>query len=342
MARSKKTKTLVIDTDTFLNASLAEPAKTDAERFLEALAGPLPEDERLILCGFVGDPETAGPTAWRPRPWRPGREIVLSERANGYVTVGAFRRAGDGSFRRRTETFAAGLALMVDDVGTKIEHEKMAPGGEPMMLPSAVIETSPGNFQWWYFLAEPERDMERFDGVIRAFISGHLLGADPGMSGVTRVGRIPGFVNGKAKHNGWVSLLHALHPDVRYTTGELLEGFGLKINGRRIRREILPTEEAVERNRMFATNYKFLQQRGLLKKDEPDPSGWTEMTCPWLEDHSGGADTGSAVREPSPENDYHGAYRCHHGHCADRGWAELTDWINETAAEELSAANNRS
>jgi hypothetical protein len=311
----------------------------DADRFLSALAGSLPEDERLILCGFVGDPETAGPTAWRPRPWRPGRDIMLAPKANGYVTVGSFRRAGDGSFRRRTETFASGLALMVDDVGTKVPFTMMlTDSGVPILPPSAIVETSKDNFQWWYFLDKPERDMARFDGVIRAFISGKLLGADPGMSGVTRVGRIPGFVNGKERHKGWVCALRSL-TDARYSVGELLEAFKLTINGTRVIREQLAAPEAIERNRAFAGVFKFLQQRAMLKKDAPDPSGWTEMTCPWIDGHTNGADTGAAIREPASENDYYGAFRCHHGHCADHGWSELTEWVAETAAEELNNAN---
>lgn len=303
-----------------------------SSEFLSALCGELPEDERMILCGFAGDPMTAGPTAWKPRPWAPGRELGMPEAWNGYVTVASFGRAGDGSFRRRTETFAAGRALMVDDIGTKVDPELVK--GLP---PSAVVETSPDNFQWWYFLSAPERDAARFDGVIRAFIGGKLLGADPGMSGVTRVGRIPGYVNGKQKYEGWRVELRSLTND-RYSTQELLDGFGLQINGRRITRDKLPTEEALERNRAFSAAYKFLLQRRMLKRQEPDPSGWTEMTCPWVGDHTNSADTGAAIREPAAENDFYGAFRCHHGHCADKGWAELTDWISECAAEELERA----
>lgn len=306
-----------------------------ADEFLHALAGELPKDERLILCGFVGDPEQAGPKAWRPRPWRPDRDIVLNEKANGYCTVSSFTRAGDGSFRRRTETFASGLALMVDDVGTKVPLKTVE-----AVPPSAIVETSPGNFQWWYFLDVPERDVSRFDGVIRAFIAGKLLGADPGMSGVTRVGRIPGFVNGKARHAGWVCRLAELS-DRRFTIDGLLDTFALKINGRRVIREQLQSDEAIERNRAFAGVFKFLTARGMLKKDEPDPSGWTEMTCPWVDEHTNSVDTGAAIREPAAENDYYGAFRCHHGHCADNGWSELTQWINEIAAEELDAAAER-
>ena len=226
---------------------------------------------------------------------------------------------------------------MVDDVGTKVNIDVVA-----SVRPSAIVETSPGNFQWWYFLEHAETDMARFDGVIRAFISGRLLGADPGMGGVTRVGRIPGFVNGKARHNGWVCKLTELTPDRRFTIDGLLEAFALKINGRRVIREQLQTVEAIERNRAYAGAFKFLWNRGMMKRDEPDPSGWTEITCPWLDGHTNGSDTGAAVREPAAENDYYGAFRCHHGHCADFGWSELTQWINDQAAEELEDAASRS
>lgn len=305
---------------------------SEALEFLSALARRLPEETRLITCGFVGDPNIVGTDAWRPRPWAPGRDLIMAPAANAYVTVAAFNRAPDRSFRRRKETFAAGLALMVDDVGTKV-----SPATVSVAQASAIVETSPSNFQHWFFLEEPERDPARFDGVIRAFISDKLLGADPGMSGVTRVGRIPGFVNGKPQHAGWRCALRELNAQ-RYSVEELLERFALKINGRRgFTRDVLVAEEALERNAMFAVAYKFLDRRGMLKRAEPDPSGWTEMRCPWVDEHTGRADTGAAVREPAPENEYYGAFRCHHGHCVDRGWADLNEWIAEVAESELAA-----
>ena len=304
----------------------------EALPFLAELAEGLVGEERLILCGFGGDPYAAGPTAWRPRVWAPGRDNPFSPQDNAYVTVGAFTRAQDGTYRRRTETFAAGCALMVDDVGTKVARATVEG-----MEPTWRIETSPGNEQWWYLLHAPERDAARFDGLIRAFIAGRLLGADPGMSGITRVGRLPGHLNGKPSHNGWITRV-ASRGGPRWTPEELLEGFGLQVAGRRVRRDKLPTAEALERNAMFAAAYKWLDQRNMLKRHEPDPSGWTEMHCPWVSEHTAGADTGAAVREPSPENDWYGAFRCHHGHCAGKGWRELTEWIAEESVEELDRA----
>lgn len=304
----------------------------DAKDFLNALCPSLPEDERLIVCGFPGNPNDVPGNAWRPRGWTPGAKLPLSSAWNAYVTIASFREAADGTWRRRGELFAAGRAIMVDDIGTKVDAAIVD------LPPSAIIETSPDNFQWWYFLTEPERDPVRFDGLLRAFIAGKLLGADPGMAGITRVGRLPGYLNGKPQYGGFTTRLEMLS-DVAYSFEELLEGFGLELRGRREPLRRLPTEEALERNRQFMEVYKFLAARGMLKRSEPDMSGWTEMTCPWVDCHTNGADNGAAISEPSEENGWTGGFRCHHGHCKDKGWRDLTDWLNELAVEELERIN---
>lgn len=318
-----------------------EHSPGSAEHFLTELAREMPADARLILCGFPGDPYEADSTAWRPRPWRPGADNPFGRADNAYSTVAAFGRAPDNTWRRRTETFRAGLALMVDDVGTpgvgsaRVDRERVA-----HMRPTFRVETSPNNEQWWYMLSEPELDAARFDGLIRAFITGRLLGADPGMSGITRVGRLPGHLNGKKAYKGFRTRVVEFTAQ-RWTSDELLEGFGLKIQGRAVPMRRLPTEEALERNRLFAQYYKWLDQRNMLKRHEPDLSGWTPIRCPWTENHTGGVDNGAAIREPHEENNFWGAARCHHGHCREKTWKDLTDWIDEQAVEELERANNQ-
>jgi hypothetical protein len=316
--------------------------RTESTRFLESLARGLGEEERLILCGFPGDPYEANMSAWKPHPWAVGRELPFGPANNAYVTVAAFGRAEDKTYRRRKETFSGGLALMVDDVGTPGDGsssrvERSVVEGFP---PSARVLTSPGNEQWWYFLEEPCRDAVLFDGLIRAFIAGKLLGADPGMSGITRVGRIPGFRNGKKKYGGeFVCELTELS-DRRFTPQQLLDGFGLKVNGRNVQpKRLLVLEAAQERAATFLTTYKWLRQRGMLKRQDTDASGWLEMRCPWVDGHTNAVDNGAALAEPSDDNGYTGGFRCHHGTCASRGWKELTDWVNEQSIEELERAN---
>jgi hypothetical protein len=307
---------------------------SESTEFLSALAPAMPEEERLILCGFPGDPAAAPPEAWKPRPWRPGARLGLASAWNAYVTVSSFRIAPDRTWRRRKSLYAAGHALMVDDVGTKIPPDTIT------LPPSAIIETSPSNYQHWYILEEPEPDAARFDALIRAFIAGKLLGQDPGMSGVTRVGRLPGFRNGKPKCKGFTTRLHQL-TDRSYSIPELVERFGLELRGRDVSLPTVVTEESLRRNRAFVGIYKFLQARGMLKHPEPDTSGWTEMTCPWLHEHTGGIDNGAAICEPNEVNGWSGAFRCHHGSHINKHWKELCEWVNDLAAEELDAVNRR-
>lgn len=309
----------------------------DNETFLESLAIDMPDDERLILCSFYGDPNNVPLSAWRPKAWRPGKHCSTSTEENAFVTISSFRRAADGTWRRRGETWAAGRALMIDDLGTKIPLSTTAP-----LPPTALIETSPDNFQAWYFLSEPERDRWRFDALIRAFIEQRLAVADPGMSGVTRVGRMPRGANGKPKYGGaWPTKAHIWEPERRFTAQQIIDAFELKLAGRRrIDIERLVPEDAAVRAQMFEVTLDWLRKNGMMKRLEPDASGWMEMTCPWIDNHTGRADTGAALRLPETENSYYGAFRCHHGHCVNKGWSDLTDWAAELSAQQLEMTNN--
>ncbi len=306
----------------------------DNEEFLSALADGMPEDERMIICAFHGDPNKVPLGAWKPRAWAAGKPCPTGAEQNAFVTISSFRRAADGTWRRRGETWAAGRALMIDDLGTKVPLSAIDP-----LPPTALIETSPDNFQAWYFLGAPERDKWRFDALIRAFIEQRLAAADPGMSGVTRVGRLPRGANGKEKYGGaWPTRVAAWHPERRFTTDGLIAAFGLKLAGRRRLEGAvgrLASEDAAVRVEMFGAALRWMRDHRMLKKAEPDLSGWMEVTCPWVDSHTGRADTGAAIRLPEEENAYYGAFRCHHGHCAHRGWAELTEWIAEAAIEQL-------
>lgn len=310
----------------------------DAVAFLAALGDRLVGDERLITCGFRGDPGRAEPSDWRPKAYKPGGwNHAYPTSWNAYVTVGAFGRAPDNTYRRRAATYTGGMAFMVDDVGTKVP-----PAAVAALPPSARVLTSPGNEQWWYFLDKPERDQARFDALIRAFIAGPLGGNDPGMASVTRVGRIPGYTNGKPAYGGdFLTQLLALNNN-RYSIEDIVAGFGLELIGRREpMRRIVPAD-AEERIAAHFAARRWLQQAGMLKRPDPDRAGWTEMTCPWADEHTGGVDNGAAIREPEMENGFYGAFRCHHGHCIDKGWRDLTDWIAEATAIDLERINESS
>lgn len=311
----------------------------NATQMLAALGEGLdPSIERIILCAFVGDPKKVAPTAWRPRPYA-GEPLDFEERMNVFATVSSFGPAPDGTWRRRGALFTSGRALMIDDVGTKVDRKFMKG-----VRPTAIVETSAGNEQWWFVMRSPERDGPGWDALIRAFIHGPMEGIDPGMSGTTRVGRLPGYTNGKPKHKGFVarSIEEPADADKRFEMRELLDIWNLKLFGRRepLRtRIIMPYAE--ERIRAFTPVWNNLDRRGMIRgRKEPDAAGWCPIECPWEHEHSDGDPGGAGIRQPSIENDWNGAFRCHHGHCEGKGWKDLMAYLHERNSESLAATNS--
>ena len=314
----------------------------DNTEFLTELARGMPTDERMILCAFSGDPGNKEHRSWTPIPWRPGARAPRSD-TNNYVAVSSFGRSPlDQSFRRQTALFKAGRALMVDDVGTKI-----SPSVVDHTSPTARIETSPGNEQWWFFLNEPCTDQVKFDGVIRAFIERQLLGADPGMAGVNRVGRLPVGRNGKPKHNGWQCRCVSWKPKLRWSIETLREAFQLPVvgDGRPTahypgyEQHIAQAAKADGRVHQFATLLNHLRRAKMVKTGHVRLGNWFDIRCPWIEQHSDGADSGAAISIPSAENEWWGAFQCHHGHCVHRRMRDVMEWLNDELAETLDAAN---
>lgn len=307
--------------------------------FFMAMRKHVPQDARIMMCAFRGDPADDDPGKWRARVLNDITQI--DDRANIYLCVSAMRRNARGEFRRRKENFAGGLCLMVDDLGT-------GPGAkQPLstidkLKPTALIETSPDNYQAVYMFDRLETDEAKFNALIRAFIYGCLLSpANSGMDGVNRVFRPPAGINGKRKYGGWTVRLTDWNPDARYSVERIAEAFELqleKANPRKFNAASV-LANAPERARAFLHVRQTLRAAGMLKQEEPNMAGWQEVTCPWREFHTGGADNGAAIREPEAENEYYGAFRCHHGHCLGKGWRELTDWIDENDAEMIDAVN---
>ena len=310
--------------------------------FFTELTRHVPDTARIMACQFRGDPGSDIYGKWRARVLN--RPSMIDELANVYLCVSAMRKNERGEWRRRKENFAGGLLLMIDDVGT-------GPGAKfPLSIldalrPTCLIETSPDNFQATYFFDRLLTDLEEFDALIRSFIEHKFLGADTGQAGVNRVFRPPTGINGKEKYKRdgkpWHVRGKEWHPELRYDPAELAAAFGLKPQ----KRVPMPRHKGTllklkgERLRAWGDVRGALRAAGMIKREESDYSGWIQVTCPWTDDHTGGDDTGAAIREPAPENEWVGGFRCHHGHCADKGWRDLTDWISKHSEDLLHDAN---
>jgi hypothetical protein len=293
------------------------------ERVLNILFAAMPEDQRAVLCTVGGDPGTVD--RWPGIAWRHGGKCPLHPLANNYCAVSGFTANEKGEYRRRKEQFGGLYVLMVDDIGTKI-----SPSAIPRsVVPTLLVETSPGNYQAMFRLREPVFDYVLADALIRGLTTSVTGGGpDPGMLGVTRVFRLPQGINGKAKYRKdgqpFTCRVASWSPDTVVDAQELARAFRVVLT----RKSYVEPDTAVtlERKRGFQLVTDGLKLLGRVKGRGRN---WVDVTCPWVEEHTDRATTGSAVALPSKENGWFGGYRCHHGHCDGRGWGDLEDWVSD-------------
>lgn len=314
--------------------------KISNKQFLEALFRDMSADCRATLHTFTGDPKDV--KGWRAMPWALSKGLpTLNPFANNYTSVSSFHSTAEGQFYRRKVLFAGLHCVMIDDLGTKL------PMGDLKLKPSALIETSPGNFQAWLFLEEPIRTIAGAETLIEQMIqAGISAEMDPGMGGVTRVARVPVGANGKAKYRGpknevWEQRVAEAALDLRYTPESIADAYGLDLTPRREAPPPPPPRAGIDIER--ATVVKWLKVLG-HHKEEMRP-GYHEIICPWLFEHSDKSATGTYYTEPEGLNSWQGGFMCHHGHCGERDINDLIGWLRamkEMVAEQAKQTKGES
>lgn len=302
-----------------------ETGKTDTvsnNEFLQALFGRLDSDIRPIVVSFPGNPAAAKRAAWSGQPWRCGNPELLS-RNNNYFSVSAFRPNEEQEWRRRKSQFEALHAIMLDDAGEKFPLAKLT------LEPTWLIQTSHGNFQAGYLLSNPLTNKPAADRLMNAVIAAGLC--DPGANGpCARLARLPDGINGK--HNPqFACTLEKWNPTTRYSIAEIVHGLELDM--------VSPVRSGRVATRSPAAQRKYedavyiprpldnaviqaLHDHGLYKF--PMGEGKHDITCPWVESHTGAIDDGTAYFEPEDSWPI-GGFKCHHGHCSDRHIRDLLD-----------------
>ena len=305
--------------------------------FITEMGRFVPPHARIVFNQFRGDPAADTPSKWRVHVLND--IAMVDQTANVYLCVSAMGRNSKGEFRRRKENFAGGLLLMIDDLGSgpgsKFPLDTISP-----LQPTALIETSPDNYQAVYLFDRLVEDIGLFDALIRGFIQRQFLGQDTGQAGVNRVFRPPIGVNGKPKYNGWAVRCASWLPGRRYAPETVAQAFGIPLvrDQPRPRGACLDTALQI---RDFIRVRAALRSAGMLKRDEPDQGGWVPIRCPWVEFHTNQEDNGAAIREPDAENAFVGGFKCWHGHCQDKRWKDVTDWLAEEQGTVLEMINAR-
>lgn len=293
------------------------------EQFLIAVFGNDLTDARPIVVSFEGNPATAPSRSWLGAPWTlaSGTRELLAPTANNYFSLATFRPDEAGRYRRQKARFHSLHAVMLDDIGTKVDLERLT------LPPSWLLETSPGNYQAGYLLREPLGDGSIADRLMNAIVAAGLC--DPGANGPrARLARLPVAVNGKHT-TPFRCRMTTWSPDLRYSVEELVDGLQLEIApaGRPARQRTRSAQPRPsdgdpvwiprpEENAVLVA----LRDRGLYKA--PLGDGKHDVTCPWVSEHTGAVDGGTAYFEPN-DNWPIGGFKCLHGHCADRHVRDL-------------------
>ncbi len=294
--------------------------------FGEAMTGGI-ADARPLLVTFAGDPHAVGRQVWRGKPWLGGSGVTseLPGNANNYFSLALLRPDQAGTYRRRKVDFAALCAVMLDDVGTKVALDRLT------LSPSWLLETSPGNHQAGYLLHDPLVEGEAADDLMKSIIAAELC--DPGSGGPqTRLARLPVAVNGKHTPPFTCRMI-TWSPDRRYSVAELVNGLGFELGStarhkRQVRRGTPQRSNdgdpvwipRPDENSVLVA----LRERGLYKA--PIGNEKHDITCPWVQEHTGAADGGSAYFEPDDTWPI-GGFKCLHGHCVDRNVRDLLHFL---------------
>jgi hypothetical protein len=302
--------------------------------FLRAVFGDDLADLRPVVVSFTGNPSSVPSKVWFGSPWlgSPGMTANMPGDANNYFSLAVFKPDEAGQYRRQKARFHALHTVMLDDVGSKVAMERLT------LPPSWMLETSPGNHQAGYLLREPLTDGLVADKLMNAIVAANLC--DPGANGPrARLARLPVAVNGKHSPSFVCRMLTWL-PELRYSVEELVDGLQLEMTqvARPKRQSSRTAQERPsdgdpvwiprpDENAVLVG----LQNRGLYQA--PLGEGKHAITCPWVKEHTGEADGGTAYFEPDDLWPI-GGFKCLHGHCADRHVRDLL----RTLDIEVSAA----
>lgn len=168
----------------------------DAARMLDALF-PGVDPKAIHVLSVPGDPGTS-------KYWKGGRlgmGYQLNPDENLFFSIAEF---SPDSRSRVNDLVVRHHLVVLDDVGVKVPRDRVDGLRPEGLLPTAIVETSPGSYQYFFKLDHPvdataeSRDLQLLQAV-RARLSQGDWG-DAAVQDPARYMRLPGGINGKSKY----------------------------------------------------------------------------------------------------------------------------------------------
>lgn len=307
---------------------LSEVTNSD---FIEAIFVDLLPEERPVVAEVYGDNIIKNPNFSGAKGWVRGHDFS-SGNVNHYFTLSTYHPE-DSNYKRTKNQFWRAYGVYFDDIGTKGTcYERLN-----ACRPSYVIETSPGNYQTGYLFDKPVEDLALVEDLVDAAVKSGL--GDPGAKGPSsRLGRLPCAINGKYDPYFQCKLVE-WYPERRYTIDQIYQGLKLERVEAATKVPLVksgstsPSQATSVYSPRAAVNpvISALRLKGLHKNSLGD--GKHDVTCPWVHEHTGKIDSGTAYFEPNEQLPY-GAFKCFHGHCTER---KLHDFLEKLGVSFLDA-----
>ena len=275
------------------------------QEFLSALFGA--DAPWVHVTSFPHDPNNI-PADRHLAAWKGDyfSRYPMQPNTNQYFTISNFYADDTGVARRRKALFRHTPVIVLDDVKEKLSMVEVG----KLPDPSWVLETSPGSEQWGYILDTPCTDRSRVENLLDGLVANGLApeGRDPGMKGVTRYVRLPDGINNKASKlvNGqpFNCTITLWQPFNRVTLEQLAAPFAVNLDA--VRRESRVDGAA------DIGDHPLINIPDIIHIKEVRSDGRFDITCPWVDSHTGADDSGAAI---FTNDDGTIGFKCHHGNC---------------------------
>jgi len=292
-----------------------DPSQVTDKQFIKALFGNWAHVAQV--ASFREDPNNI-PENHRGRCWTTDYydpEHPLPAGDNTYFTISSFYPGEGGKVQRRKALHHKTAVVVLDDVHEKLSFAEVL----KLPLPTYVLETSPGSEHWGYKLDQEDWNpytVAQIENLQDGLIESDLCpaGRDPGLFGVTRFVRLPSGYNRKAKYvtpehpEGYKCRLKDWHPERKVTLEALAKPFGIDLNAER--KKTFDGEGCTDSDHPVLV---VLSAAGVLGEALHGKPGCYNITCPWVHEHTGGADDGTAIQLYDNGN---ANWFCHHS-CSD-------------------------
>lgn len=214
-----------------------------------------------------------------------------------YVSMSTSKQHTDGKHYNRKALFKQLCLVILDDIGAKIPLDRLPPD----LIPTIIVQSSPGNYQYGYVFEKPISDYVAAEALITVVKdSGYT---DAGGMTPTKLIRLPGGVNGKPGKNRLWPVTLEKYDGPLWTPKRFLEVLDKGISWD----DILKDAECVNKNRppeSYGTSkwspvspkspglngiidpvLEHLIERGDVIQDNGE---WVTVRCPRYDEHSTG------------------------------------------------------